>query len=256
MLIPKLECGPPTQHITMKHLVLLLCIVGSTVAAVTPDKPFIYSVGTAIAQVRPDVLVINFSVAATDLSQTKASEIAENKAASVFKVLRDFTIPQSDIEFANIFVSRAYRQNDTTPQGFTVTRRFMVRLRQVERVAEFVKQLSVVQVDNLQEILGEASNEDEIRETLKISAVEDARKKAEKIAGAAGVKVIGVYALSSTTPFENIESEFLKSERHNSRIGGFSQGINPPPPIEQTFKFPDLVFIQSIQVIYYISENQ
>lgn len=240
----------------MKHLVLLLCIVGSAFASITPDKPFIYSVGTSVARVRPDVLVINFSVAAADLSQTKANEIAEEKTKSVFKVLREFAIPPSDIDSANIVVSREYsrRDNDDQPKRFIVRRDFVIRFRQIELVGEFVKQLSVVQMDSLGEITGEVSIESKIREELKLGAVADARKKADQIANAAGMKIIGVYAISPIAS-ENIEREFLRTASSEIGIRHVAYDMAPPITRELTFIFPDVVFAQSVHVIYYISEK-
>ena len=154
-------------------------------------------------------------------------------------------------------MSREYsRRNgdDNEPKRFIVRRDFEIRFRQIERVGEFVKQLSVVQMNSLREITGEVSNESKIREELKLKAVTDARMKADQIADAAGMKVIGVYAISPIA-FENIEREFLKTAASISHFRDIQLEMAPPMTRELSFIFPDVVFAQSVHVIYYISEK-
>ena len=109
-------------------------------------------------------------------------------------------------------------------------------------------------MDSLGEITGEVSIESKIREELKLGAVADARKKADQIANAAGMKIIGVYAISPIAS-ENIEREFLRTASSEIGIRHVAYDMAPPITRELTFIFPDVVFAQSVHVIYYISEK-
>jgi uncharacterized protein YggE len=240
-----------------KYLILLVGMIGIARAEVTPDRPFIHSIGTASVRVRPEVLHLRFAVEAKDVSNERALEISEQRALAVLKILREFPIPEADILSVNVSARREWRdrnarEGEQEPSYF-VTRRFEIILRQIPTARDLVAQLSAAGISEMGELLGMVEDTEAIKNDLKVKALAEARKRAEIMATSMGMIVDGVHAVSEVG-FDELEREFLRNGRPDEREF-FVQGINRPPE-PQTFYFRDIELSAVVHVVFLLAEKK
>lgn len=184
----------------MKSLVLLLTLAIATAGFATglPTSPYIYVQGSAETRVDPDMVTLGFNLNATDKDQAKAKAVVSEKSAAVFKLLEKLGIGDDAIVAHAISVNENYEfiTGKREFNGYTVSRPFSVRLKDLQLYPKLVNSLIDLRVDSIDNAQPGYTKRDETVAALKKAALEQARRQASDLATGMDSRITGVFAVS------------------------------------------------------------
>lgn len=178
--------------------------------------------GVAEKSLEPDLISLNVEVWSQAATAKKAQQMAAGEYQKVKKTFDSFKIKKEDISTQDYNLNPEYvydqktRQNKMT--GFRVSQTLAVTLRKTDEAGAFLDALSSTAGGessgvNLNNIQWDSSQRASAEMAGLAEAVRDARKKADEMAKAAGVRVKAVLHLA-----------------HNTSV------FNPPAPRHGVFK--------------------
>ena len=176
----------------MKRLVLITLLALVAICFIHPqqfnDRPQIMVTGEAVVKVQPDQIVINFGIETWDkdimLAKQKNNEIMQ-KAMTVIK---ESGIPDKDIQTDYLSVEPRYDDNYEKKDfiGYFIRNTFVVTLSDPEKVEDLVSRVLQSGVNYIHGINFQSTEFKKYREQARDLALNAAKEKAEKMAGALG----------------------------------------------------------------------
>jgi uncharacterized protein YggE len=220
-----------------------------------PNQPYTYVLGTAEIQKPPDMVTLQFSLVARDPDQVKANSDVQMRANKVFALLKEKKIAQADVIAEDIRSEAEFQENEAHRQeygkliGYVVTRRFVVKIRDISIFPKLVDQLIAIGNAQLSGIISGLSNEKEIADQLWDKAIANAREKAEKTLKQTGMKIDSVFAISPVA-FPEIGTNIFQQKERVIVVGS-----NIPTAEEGRAQYwlAQASLSQSVHVIYLIS---
>jgi len=183
--------------------------------------------GTASVDMVPDLATVMAGV--ETVGPTARNALTENSARmnAVFSAIRALGIEDRDVGTSNFSISQNFRQgpNGSVPDGFRVSNRVTLRLRDISRVGEVLDALTSEGVNSAGNIRFEIENADALLDDARREAVVKARQRAGLYADAAGVQLGRVLGISEGGFSPNVR--LLTS-------GGGTPGAPPIAPGERT----------------------
>jgi uncharacterized protein YggE len=238
----------------MKRLVLLACLslpLPLFAEGGLPDKPYLYVEGNAAIQKPADMVTLRFDLVGRNPDQAKANQEVQAKASKTLALLSDKKIGQNDIVAEDIQSQPQFESDDSGRKkgkiiGYSVTRRFNVKVRDLAAFPKLVNELIGIPGTEFTEIAGGLTNEKEMNEEIRLKALGNAREQAEKIAKGMNVTIDSVFAISSK-PFPQILSTMFSSEYDEVSRGRVVVTGEPE------YLLGPMTVSQSVHVIYLIS---
>lgn len=140
--------------------------------------------GTAETFVAPDTAHVSFGVTAKDRTTTAATTSVNSRMKNMMDALRRADVAEKDIKTVNYNLSPEYTYTDGKQRfdGYRVSQRVEVTIRNLDRVADVLDIVNTAGVDDVSQLTFFVDNEDAVREKLRTDAIANARAKAEKIA--------------------------------------------------------------------------
>lgn len=189
------------MRILIASLVGMLAALPAPVAADSlPAFPFVFATGQASREVAPDIATVNFRIEAFDPTAEGALKIVTERSREVTALLEKHGVADADIVAFDV-AKCAVRQNGPQGEplnilGYETSRPFTATLRDVKRYDALVRGLlGLANVVDVGAGFGVAKPK-AIEAALVADAAADARGQAERMAGAAGMKLGAVHALS------------------------------------------------------------
>jgi hypothetical protein len=171
--------------------------------------------GTGEATAQPDTAVVTLGVTTEAKEAGDALEENSTRMSAVIDALKAAGIASEDIQTQTIRLSPRYerpapRQGTTPPAelvGFTATNIVEVRVREISSLGETLDAAVKAGGNQIQGIRFEISDRSELYDQAREAAWEDARNKAEQLAGLAGAELGPVVTISesSYTPVPYVE---------------------------------------------------
>jgi uncharacterized protein YggE len=238
----------------MKRLVLLTFIsLPSSLFAQggLPDQPYIYVEGKVVIEKPVDIVTLNFDVVARNPDQAKGNQEVQAKAKKILALLDERKIAPNDLIAAAIKSEPQFEEADSGRRkgkltGYSVTRQFEVKLRDVSAMPKLIDELIAISGVEFSDVSPGVSKEKELEGEISEKALGNAREQAEKMAKAMGVTVDSVFAISSA-PFPDIRSRIFGNE---SPSAATERVVVTGPP---DYRLGTAVVTQSVHVIYLIS---
>lgn len=206
----------------MNRLLLALLALPLSVFAQggLPDKPYLYVTGNAAIEKPTDTVVLNFDLVARNAEQMKANQEVQAKAKTILALLGERKIAKADIIAEDLKSNPQYQEENSGKRskiiGFSVTRSFNVKVRDLSAFGKLVDELLAIAGVEFSGINGGLSNEKELEDELWQKALTNARDRAEKTAGALGLKIDSVFA-ASRVAFPQIASDMFSSDDEATR---------------------------------------
>jgi uncharacterized protein len=173
---------------------------GGTSATVTVS-------GHGSVSLPPDTASIVLGVDVTKPTLTEAQSVAADQMNAIIKVLKDAGIEDKDIQTVNysVYVQQKYDDNGTPEgiTGFQVTNQVNVIVRDVDKVGDLLDAVVDAGANNIYGINFYIDDTTGPASQARKLAVEDATKKAQELADAAGLtlgRVVSISESSSSTP--------------------------------------------------------
>jgi uncharacterized protein YggE len=240
----------------MKRLLLPLLILPISLFAEggLPDKPYIYVQGKAEIQKPADVVTLKFDLVSRNPDESKANQDVQGKANKVLALLDSRKIAVTDVIAGDLRSEPEYEETDSSTTkhgkliGYSVTRSFSVRVRDVAAFAKLVDELLTIGGTEFSGIEGGLSKEKEMQDEVWEKTLTDARERAEKTLKTMGMKIDSVFAVSPVT-FPEISRNIFRGP------GAFAEEVGRAPTkleISQ-YRLAPVTVSQSVHVIYLIS---
>ncbi|HKP04595.1 MAG TPA: SIMPL domain-containing protein [Chthoniobacterales bacterium] len=237
----------------MKKLLLLACLalpVPLFAQGGLPDKPYIYVEGKAEIEKAADMVTLRFDSVARNPDQAKANQEVQTKATKILALLKDKNIAQSDTIAADIKSEPEFEYDEPGHRKgkiirYSVTRRFEVKVHNLEIFPKLVDELIGIPGTEFTEITGALKKQKEVEDEIWRSALVNAREQADKTAKAMGVTIDSVFAISPK-PFAQIRGDIFGSDYAETTARSIVTG---PPE----YLLGPMTVSQSVHVIYLIS---
>jgi len=219
-----------------------------------PNQPYIYVQGTAEIQKPADMVTLRFDLVARNPDEAKANQEVQGKATKVLALLDSRKIAATDVIAADLKSEPEYEETDSSTGkhgkliGYSVTRSFSVRVRDVTTFAKLVDELLAISGTEFSGIDGGLSKEKEMHDEVWEKALANARERAEKTLKTMGMKIDSVFAVSPVTFPEISRNIFRGPEVYAEEVG------RAPTKLEVSqYRLAPVIVSQNVHVIYLIS---
>lgn len=172
--------------------------------------------GQAQVSAKPDIAMI--SVGVQSIAKTAADAIAENSATmeGVFSAITAAGIDRKDMQTSQFDVSPVWQDRRSAPNnqpkitGFQVYNLLRIKVRSVDRVGAVIDALATAGANRFNSISFQIENPTPLLDQARMEAVKDARRKAELMATAAGLKLGPVLSISDAQRPQGGKGEMMQ----------------------------------------------
>lgn len=220
-----------------------------------PSQPYIYVEGRAEIQKPADMVTLRFDLVARNVEQTKANQEVQTKASRILALLNDKKIAQNDVIAADLKSEPQFENEDDSSRkhgkiiGYSVTRPFSVKIRDVTTFARLVDELLAIGGVEFSGIEAGLSKEQEMQNEIWKKSLTNARERAEKMLKEMGMKIDSVFALSPVV-FPQIQQRIFESGFPSAE---YESALPARGPADSQYRLPPVAINQSVHVIYLIS---
>lgn len=182
-------------------LALLSVATFFAVPALAAEYPnVITSSATENMEVEPDMVTFSAAVITEDKKPEKAIEENNRKAKAVQDAVKATLKKDDKIKTSGYTVNPLYTYNKSTQKneitGYRVQNRVQVETGQVENVGKLIQTALNSGANDVNSLAFSVKDDEKYRTQLLEKAALDARKKADVVANALGVKIIGVKSVN------------------------------------------------------------
>jgi uncharacterized protein len=177
-----------------------------TIIPITGAARTITVTGTGSIAAAPDQITVRIGVRTEGTEATDTMEQNNQQMNSLLNALRQSGIPARDIRTEGItlrprFVDRPTPEQPAETQGFIATNIVQVRVRELEQLGELLDAAIQAGGNLIESINFELSEPQQWHDQALEIAMNDARRKAEQLAGLAGTQLGAVWSISETDRF-------------------------------------------------------
>jgi uncharacterized protein len=217
-----------------------------------PDKPYVYVMGKAETEKPADMVELHVDVVVRGPDDAKVNQDVQAKANKIFAMFDSRKVPSEDVIAETLESEPKFEYRDNPPPnrgrliGYSVTRPFHVRIRDVKAFPKLVDELLAIGGVEFALIQGALSEQKEIQDQMSEKALANARERADKMLKPLGQKIDSVFAISPVQ-FPQIQGDiFSPAERV------VVTGAVPPMQPEQAshYRLAPVTVGQSVHVIY------
>lgn len=181
-----------------KTILLFLLIVMVTAAAAVSAESKITVSGTGEIRVSADTAMISLGVSAHNKDVLKAQQEVNENIAAIRTALIGQGVPEENLntEFINIHAMYDYQNDREHLIAYEASSTLAIKVTDMESVGALIDAAFAAGANTLNGISFSASDTEEANTAAMQEAVEDASKKAEVLAQAAGLKITGIELIS------------------------------------------------------------
>jgi uncharacterized protein YggE len=155
--------------------------------------------GEATVAVAPDTAVIRVGVTSTAKTAREASDANGRQMTTVLAAIKDAGIAARDIQTSRLSLQPQYDPNRSGTArllGFQATNQITVNIRDIDKLAGIIDQAIAAGANEMSGLEFVVSEQSKLLDQARDDAIADARRKAERYAKAAGVKLGAVTSIS------------------------------------------------------------
>ena len=187
----------------MKKLLLVFVLASGTIFAQTDhttSKPTVTVNGTSKVYVTPDMTELNIPISLIRMNMGDATKAIGDQTQNYLKILKQLGFQESDVKTTHFSASknRIYRQNGPVDSGYVVSQYLTVKFAysqaMLQKIAARFSEVKDPVDFNIGFYVSDALRE-KTEADLQSRAVGDARKKANNLSTAAGVKITTLKAI-------------------------------------------------------------
>ena len=158
--------------------------------------------GEAKGTQSPDTAVITFGVSTLDKDMTKATNMNNQKASAIIAKIKPLlcTSRGDSIKTSTYTLRQEYEYNNNQKlfKGYRINNRVIVKTKDVNSISKLIGTAIASGANEVQGLDFSLENTNPYCKDLLVKATQNARNEAETVAGALGVKVIGINKVSSS----------------------------------------------------------
>jgi hypothetical protein len=157
--------------------------------------------GTGRIFIEPDIADVQLGVTFQGDTAKEASDKAAEAMNAVLAALLELGIPEKDIQTTQLSINPVYDWNDSPPniEGWEASNIVTVTVRDVTMVGDVVDAATSAGATNVNGVTFRVDDPTAAEAQARDAAVADARAKADQLAAAAGVTIVGVISISENS---------------------------------------------------------
>lgn len=179
---------------------LLSCSLLSQMAYASPlpNKPHVYVEGSATVEAVPDEMLFSVSLSHTAKTLGPAKEQVDRRSMTLIKLCKDMGIDSKDLSTTALRVMPSYEYVDgrRVPNGTTVSRDVDITLRDLSKYPAVMKAFVDADISKTINTTLRVSDEEVLTDRALVKALEDAKRRATRMAKAQEKKLGDVYSVS------------------------------------------------------------
>ena len=187
-----------------KLLVLLTCVAllalcaGPALAEGEGTKLSVSGNGTVL--VKSDLAIVTVGVREASADVLVAQATVNEKIAAIKQALLDAGVQETEIntDSINIYANYDYSDNTEVIVGYTANNSLSVRTTDIDNVGALIDAAFAAGANTLDNVQFTVQDDSEAREQALTKAVEDARRKADVLAAAVGMKVAAIESIAES----------------------------------------------------------
>ena len=187
-----------------KLLVLLTCVAllalcaGPALAEGEGTKLSVSGNGTVL--VESDLAIVTVGVREASADVLVAQAAVNEKIAAIKQALLDAGVQETEIntDSINIYANYDYSDNTEVIVGYTANNSLSVRTTDIDNVGALIDAAFAAGANTLDNVQFTVQDDSEAREQALTKAVEDARRKADVLAAAAGMQVTAIESIAES----------------------------------------------------------
>lgn len=185
-----------------KMFVMLLCLailaLGTGAALAEGTKLTVSGSGTVLVESDLAVVTVGVREASTDV--LVAQSTVNEKIAAIKQSLLDAGAKESEIntDSINIYANYDYSDNTEVIVGYTANNTLSVRTTDIDNVGALIDAAFAAGANTLDNVQFTVQDDSEAREQALTKAVEDARRKADVLAAAAGLQIASIASIAES----------------------------------------------------------
>jgi len=182
-------------------------------------------VGDGRVVVQPDVANVSLGVEATGQTLEAAQADASARMQAVVDTLVGLGIPRDDIRTNRLSANPVYDQKDNTViRGYRAANSVQVKLRQLNQVGAVVDAVTAAGANRVDGISFALDQLEGPKGQARGLAMQNARTKADQLAGLAGMRIVGVKSIQ--------EADASGTPARFQPAAASADSFSSPPPIE------------------------
>ena len=183
-----------------KMFAMLLCldILALGTGAALADGTTLSVTGNGTVLVESDLAIVTVGVQETSKDVLEAQSTVNEKIAAIKQALLDAGVEESSIntDSINIYANYDYSDNTEVIVGYTARNSLSVRTTDMDNVGSLIDAAFAAGANTLDNVQFTVQDDTQAREQALTMAVEDARRKADVLASAAGLQVASIERIS------------------------------------------------------------
>lgn len=182
----------------MFAMLLCLAILALGTGAALADGTTLSVTGNGTVLVESDLAIVTVGVQETSKDVLEAQSTVNEKIAAIKQALLDAGVEESSIntDSINIYANYDYSDNTEVIVGYTARNSLSVRTTDMDNVGSLIDAAFVAGANTLDNVQFTVQDDTQAREQALTMAVEDARRKADVLASAAGLQVASIERIS------------------------------------------------------------
>ena len=185
-----------------KMFAMLLCLailaLGTGAALAEGTKLTVSGSGTVLVESDLAVVTVGVREASTDV--LVAQSTVNEKIAAIKQALLEAGAKESEIntDSINIYANYDYSDNTEVIVGYTANNTLSVRTSDIDNVGALIDAAFAAGANTLDNVQFTVQDDSEAREQALTEAVEDARRKADVLAAAAGLQIASIESIAES----------------------------------------------------------
>ena len=182
----------------MFAILLCLAILALGTGAALADGTELSVTGSGTVLVESDLAIVTVGVQETSKDVLEAQSTVNEKIAAIKQALLDAGVEESSIntDSINIYANYDYSDNTEVIVGYTARNSLSVRTTDMDNVGSLIDAAFAAGANTLDNVQFTVQDDTQAREQALTMAVEDARRKADVLASAAGLQVASIESIS------------------------------------------------------------
>ena len=179
-------------------MLLCLAILALGTGAALADGTTLSVTGSGTVLVESDLAIVTVGVQETSKDVLEAQSTVNEKIAAIKQALLDAGVEESSIntDSINIYANYDYSDNTEVIVGYTARNSLSVRTTDMDNVGSLIDAAFAAGANTLDNVQFTVQDDTQAREQALTMAVEEARRKADVLASAAGLQVASIERIS------------------------------------------------------------
>lgn len=190
-----------------------LSALAAPAAAQTVEPRTVTVQGRASAEVEPDMATVSVGVTARAREATAALDAASTAAGRVIDHAGRFGIAAGDIRTGSVSLTEAFKNRpdpqgrpQQEPDGYVAANVVVIRIRELARMGAFLREAAGEGANRINGVTFGLLDPETVKDEMRAKAVEDGRRKAGLLAGAAGAKLGEVRTIVDAHGYQPFEA--------------------------------------------------